>query len=38
MKADEEIMKAAKNLYEEFATALEIPIENVVSVIMEHVS
>ena len=39
MKADEEIMKAAeKNLYEEFAVALDITPDKVVSYIQEHVS
>ena len=39
MKADEDIMKIAeKNLYEEFAVALNIQPEEVVSYILEHVS
>ncbi|MGI6123411.1 MAG: CarD family transcriptional regulator [Acetivibrionales bacterium] len=39
MKVDEDIMKTAeKNLYEEFATALNISPEEVVNYIMEHVS
>lgn len=39
MKADEDIMKVAeKNLYEEFATALNIQPEEVVSYILDHVS
>ncbi len=38
-RTDEDIMKAAeKNLYEEFAVALGIPPDEVVSYIMEHVS
>lgn len=39
MKADEEIMKTAKkNLFEEFAVALNISPDEVFSYIMEHVS
>jgi CarD family transcriptional regulator len=39
MKADEEIMKTAeKNLCEEFAVALDISPDQVVSYIMDHVS
>jgi CarD family transcriptional regulator len=39
MKVDEEIMKAAeKNLYEEFAAALNIEPEEVESFIMQYVS
>lgn len=39
MKIDEDIMKAAeKNLYEEFAIALDISPDEVVSYIQEHVS
>lgn len=38
MKADEEIMKTAENLCEEFAVALDISPDQVVSYIMDHVS